>query len=313
MNNPLNDIDPDLFVCNSNNSCSCFTPSKFNNSFQNNESNFTILHINARSLSRNFDNISDFLSTLSPSFSIIAISETWINGQPIIPYHLSGYTFLHSDRETGRGGGVALFVKDNIKHSRRFDDYNICIDASCEYLLIDCFISVNSKFTVGVMYRKPNSDIDNFFNFYNEVLDKICKGKQNVIITGDFNIDILPENLSNSSDTFININSSYGSQNLIKIPTRITNRSSTLIDNIFSNISNVKCQSGTICTDITDHLQIFSFFKNVNLHNTSQSSPKYFRKITKEGIYSLQKELYNVDWSFLYSLKDVEQMHEAFN
>ena len=163
------------------------------------------------------------------------------------------------------------------------------------------------------MYRKPNSDIDNFFNFYNEVLDKICKGKQYVIITGDFNIDILPENLSNSSDTFININSSYGLQNLIKIPTRITNMSSTLIDNIFSNISNVKCQSGTICTDKTDHLPIFSFFKNVNLHNTSQSSPKYFRKITKEGIDSLQKELYSVDWSFLYSLKDVEQMYEASN
>ena len=96
-------------------------------------------------------------------------------------------------------------------------------------------------------------------------------------------------------------------QNFIKIPTRITNRSSTLIDNIVSNISNVKCQSGTICTDITDHLPISKFFKNVNLHNTSQSSLKYFRKITKEGIDSLQKELYSVDWSFLYSLEDVEQ------
>ena len=119
--------------------------------------------------------------------------------------------------------------------------------------------------------------------------------RQTNVITGDFNIDILPENLSNYSDTFININSLYGLQNLIKIPTRrITNRSSTLIDNIFSNISNVKCQSGTICTDITDHLPSFSFLKNVNFHNTSQSSPKYFRKIAKEGIDSLQKELYSV-------------------
>jgi len=71
-----------------------------------------MIHFNARSLQKNFENISQFLSTLHHSFDFIAISETWINASPLIPFSLDGYTMLHADRSYGRGGGVALFVKN---------------------------------------------------------------------------------------------------------------------------------------------------------------------------------------------------------
>ena len=42
-------------------------------------------------------------------------------------------------------------------------------------------------------------------------------------------------------------------------PTRITNHSATLIDNIFSNIPHIG--SGIFYSDISDHLPIFTIFK----------------------------------------------------
>ena len=58
------------------------------------------------SLPLNF--ISYFGNTLSSKLSVIAISETWIYVIPIVPFHLDGYTVIHSDRVIGRKGGVCF-------------------------------------------------------------------------------------------------------------------------------------------------------------------------------------------------------------
>ena len=109
--------------------------------------------------------------SLKHSFTVIAISETWISGDPVIPFHLPGYTFLHSDRLSGRGGGVGLFIKTDILFHVRID---ISIksdsrDGVCEYLFVNLNDN-NSKYTVGVIYRKPGSNVDEFIEFYTEAL-----------------------------------------------------------------------------------------------------------------------------------------------
>ena len=55
---------------------------------------FSIIHFNARSLYKNFEDISIFLSSLKHSFTIIAVSETWISRDPVIPFNLPGYIHL---------------------------------------------------------------------------------------------------------------------------------------------------------------------------------------------------------------------------
>ena len=142
MDRPLN-VDPDRFVFNKYNYCSCYTPDEFN-SLHNGDTTFSILHINARSLSRNFDNIYDFLSTISHNCLITAISETWVYGQPSIPFHLNGYNFEHSDRPSWRERNVALFVTDNINYHIRYDMSHNYAESVHEYQLIDCSITQTS-------------------------------------------------------------------------------------------------------------------------------------------------------------------------
>ena len=137
MNNPLEDIDPDLHVYNSSTECPCFLPSEFNSQSPF-DSRLSLIQFNARSLQKIFENISQFLSMLHHSFDFIAISETWISGPPLIPFSLDGYTMLNADRSHGRGGDVALFVKTGVLYNLRTDIVeSLDSDINYEYLFID--------------------------------------------------------------------------------------------------------------------------------------------------------------------------------
>ena len=39
---------------------------------------FSLLHLNIRSLNRNFDNLVNYLASIKSNFSVIEISETWL-------------------------------------------------------------------------------------------------------------------------------------------------------------------------------------------------------------------------------------------
>ena len=58
---------------------------------------------------------------------------------------------------------------------------------------------------------------------------------------------------------------------IITKPTRITSHSSTLIDNIFTNIHDYAHMSGIIMCDISDHFPVFTC-KQVITHTCKQIS-----------------------------------------
>jgi len=52
-------------------SCNYLLSDDFNDKFTNINSNFSLIHFNARSLKKNFDSITDYLLTLNHNFSVI--------------------------------------------------------------------------------------------------------------------------------------------------------------------------------------------------------------------------------------------------
>ena len=75
----------------------------------------SLLHINARSLNKNFDSIELLLSSLQNfPFSIIGISETWLHTNSPPLFNIENYQMLRSDRGHGKGGGVALYTHNAI-------------------------------------------------------------------------------------------------------------------------------------------------------------------------------------------------------
>ena len=85
---------------------------------------FSVLHVNIRSRDRNFETFKNFYSKLNCTFSVICFSETWPTDNSICNdsnFRIENYTVLHQVRESGRGGGLSIFVHKEIYFKPRTD------------------------------------------------------------------------------------------------------------------------------------------------------------------------------------------------
>ena len=85
---------------------------------------FPVLHLNIRSLSKNFESLKELYNLLSLMFSIVRFSETWSKDEKVNEsslYQLEGYNLLHLNRKHNNGGGVAIYVKDLYSFEKRND------------------------------------------------------------------------------------------------------------------------------------------------------------------------------------------------
>ena len=74
--------------------------------------------------------------------------------------------------------------------------------------------------------------------------------KKTIFICGDFNIDLLKHDSRSGTKYFLDLMFSLGTYTVITKPTRISNVSATLTDNIFTNDINSDITSGLLITDI---------------------------------------------------------------
>ena len=90
----------------------------------------------------------------------------------------------------------------------------------------------------------------------------------------------------------------------ILLPTRITDVSKTLIDNIFSSPCDSGTISGNFCHAISDHLPQFCIFPSLNLDEILRKGPLYRQDWSK-----FNREDFILD----YLDKDWNQLFEKFN
>ena len=217
-------------------------------------STLSVSHINIRSINANFDELQLLFETaLQSKFKIIGISEIWHVDNPNL-YKLFDYNFEYQSRNDGRGGGVAMYLHSELRYTRMRD---IAIP-NTESLWMNVEHG-NTHIIVGTVYRKPGGKIDDFCNSLNDVLHQMSLDRNECIILGDFNINLLSED--DKTSEYISMMECYGLQQLVKTPTRITRHSSSLIDHIYSNISSCQISAGTILADMSDHLPVFALFE----------------------------------------------------
>ena len=113
----------------------------------------------------------------------------------------------------------------------------------------------------------------NSFNseFLKPLLHKINLESKQTILLGDFNVNLLDTETCTDSSTFLDTLGSNLIVPQILIPTRITSRSKTLIDNIFSSINEYGTKSGNLCYAISDHLPQFCLFESPDSYKSRKS------------------------------------------
>lgn len=181
-----------------------------------------------------------------------------------------------SDSSHSNAGGVGFFIKDNLKYIKR-EDLSIS-DKYFEALWIEIQDDLQRNLLFGVIYRHPKGNLNLFFQYINSVLQKVNREGKYCMISGDFNIDLLKFGSHSETGEFMNILGTHFFQPHILQPTRITDHSATLIDNIFFNSLDHFAISGNIINDISDHMANFliinkfsSLSDNVKIYNRDYS------------------------------------------
>ena len=110
-------------------------------------------------------------------------------------------------------------------------------------LFIDIALGNKKNIIVGCIYRPPDSDINTFNDALYSTLEIINKENKLCALLGDFNINLLKEDLV-STRVFLNTLYSVNFYPLITKPSRITRSSESLIDNILFNSLDYEITSG---------------------------------------------------------------------
>ena len=219
-----------------------------------NDSNFSIIHVNCRSLNKNFEKLITLLNQIHTTVSVICVTETWTTPCNECDYSIPGYNFFAKSRTNKCGGGVGIYVLNGIECKVRPD---ICFNSAD--FAESVFIELSTlRFIVGCVYKPPDTNVELFTAAFDSLLSELNKSRLPTYIAGDFNIDILKYDSHSSTADFINCLFSYSYFPVINRPTRVTCKSATLIDNVFTNDINTKhLVPAIICCDLSDHLPVF--------------------------------------------------------
>ena len=83
-----------------------------------------MVHFNVRSLTNKFDDLIHYLNSFSFSFSLTALTETWLNESHINDEtQIPGYRNIIVNRKHKKGGGVSLYIKDDFEYKIRNDSF----------------------------------------------------------------------------------------------------------------------------------------------------------------------------------------------
>ena len=160
------------------------------------------------------------------------------------------------------------------------------------------------------MYRPPNTDARKFVDEYGKLLSEMKRIPNCDLVIGlDHNLDLMKSNTHCATSEFISLNLDLLMMPVITRPTRITNSTATLIDNIIDEQSMLNlCTSNVLIEDISDHLPSVLSISGLKL-NKKEKVKITSRDTRKRNVEALLNTLSRIDWcKFL-----TEDVNSSFN
>ena len=228
-----------------------------------NKDDFSILHLNIRSLNANIDNFREFLGSLNGNFSVIVLTESWCdetaNENSLLS--LDNYYSVHQTRDNKKGGGICIYIHKQLEFKLR-NDIDI-FNNEIETCSVEIINSKSRNFVVTGVYRPPKGDIKVFKNYCKDFLKKKSGSSKTVFMVGDLNINSFDYDNNALVKNFFNLIFQSGFLPLIQRATRVTRTTATAIDHIITDaILESTMHSGIIKANISDHFPIFAILEN---------------------------------------------------
>ena len=210
--------------------------------------------LNVNGLRSHLDEVKILVNSMG--LDILALNETKLDYS--IEHQITdinGYKQLRLDRSRC-GGGISIYVKDNLKFLLRKD---IPVE-NIELLCIEIQPLKCKSFLFVAWYRPPHDPVCTFQKS-ERVLSYLDKEGKEIILMGDINCDLSQELEGLSSDSnsrhLLNLYQLFSLKQIIKEPTRVTLSTSTLIDHIATTCTDNVLDSGVHKVALSDHYMVF--------------------------------------------------------
>ena len=140
-----------------------------------------------------------------------------------------------------------------------------------ESVFIEIIQKDSKNMAGGCIYRHGCIQHSEFNDEYLKPLsEKLISENKEVILLGDFNIDLLKCDSNKNVSDFLDIIYSTNLVPNITSPTRSTTLGQTLIDNIFSSFISDDCIAGNLISRISDHHAQFLIIPNYTITQNSK-------------------------------------------
>ena len=104
----------------------------------------------------------------------------------------------------------------------------------CENIWLE-ILGKRQKVIIGIFYRHPQYNINEFSQSLSEAITKIAKNNCAYYLLGDVNINLLNVTRDSRKQQFIDTLCSLGCYLIINKPTRVVNEAESCIDHIYTN------------------------------------------------------------------------------
>ena len=274
----------------------------------------TFWYTNANNLCNKMDEFQGRVAIDKPD--VIGVTEVWMKET----FNINGYhPAIRQDRaEEKRGGGVALFVRENLE----IIDCNTMTNDQFKEA-VWCYIRLNkiNKLLVGVCYRSPSADDESNQGLFDMLRKTRDQFSGETIVMGDFNFPqinweegiVTGTSLSPQAQFYETVQDLYWQQN-VSVQTRFREgQNPSRLDLVFtSHDSAVEDMEVTGPIGKSDHIVLhWKYFLRCNAPRKDEHScPK--RKNFKKGRYSEMKaSLQDVNWETIQDC-DIEQAWTLF-
>ena len=145
-----------------------------------------------------------------------------------------------------------------------------------------------------------------------DMLNKINAENKINYIMGDFNIDLLKDDIHRPTHDYIDLIYSQSLIPTIYKPTRITETTATCIDNILTNSESI-LNSTIFVTNVSDHFPT-ALVSNLSLHdkNKNENTFYYKRVYNDDNVSKFKKCLSEVKWEELLDNINAEDDYTKF-
>ena len=290
-------------------------PDKFKTNFKDfSKNSFSVLHLNIRSINKNFEAFTEFFSKLNHIFGVICFSETWASEENVnknSTFQLKNYNVIHQVRNSRKGGGLCIFIHESLCYKLR-KDLSINPEA-IESLSIEISNKKASNLIFNAIYRPTTGDI--------KVLEQFCKdvfsenqNMKHMMFAGDFNMNVLDHEYNGKVKIFFDLMYQRNLIPTINKPTRVGKNSATAIDHIITDyVLTCDFKTAILKTDLTDNFPIVIALKNYGpSQKHSNTKHKYKRSYNEEDIKAFNQRLLSVNWDEVKNCDDPNEAYKQF-